>query len=52
MSTSLLARYEAIVSSGLIKRDPRQLVVLGRLESLCQQLKTLEEYKKVPAHLS
>lgn len=51
MSVSLLSRYETIVASGLIKRDPRQLSVLGKLEGLCYQLKNLEERGTVLIHL-
>lgn len=47
MSASLLSRYEAIVASGLIKRDPSQLAVLEKLEGLCRQLRGLEERAKV-----
>jgi cell division protein ZapE len=34
---SLLAKYESIIASGLIRRDPQQVRVLSQLQLLCDK---------------
>jgi len=42
---SLLLRYETIIASGLLKKDPLQLQVLVELQKLCDKLTPTDSAK-------
>lgn len=49
MSTTLSERYDALVASGAIERDPAQLAVIRRLQALSQTLANRKLAKKSSA---
>lgn len=47
--TSIAARYEALIGSGSIERDPAQVALLRRLDALCESLSAFRLARKTSA---